>query len=120
MLPSIPPQLLKSTVTVGACTEVDRDRRKIVTPYTVKRVHLQPCASVRKTSANTDVVLRSMLFVDARLSRPSLDWEQLLHTAQQCGGDVSILHRGQTYTVATVERIPDDEDNLHHWEIGLV
>ena len=41
-------------------------------------------------------------------------------SAQRCGGDVSILHRGETYTVATVEAIPDDEDNLHHWEIGLV
>lgn len=120
MLPPIPPQMLRSIITVGACTEIDRDRRKIVTPYTVKRVHLQPSASVRKTSANTDVVLRAMLFVDARLSRPALDWEQLLRTAQRCGGDVSILHRKETYTVATVEAIPDDEDNLHHWEIGLV
>ena len=120
MLPPIPRQVLKSTVVVDACTAVDRDRQPVCDTYTVKRVHLQPSASVRKSKDNTDVVLRAMLFVDARLSTPALDWEALFLTAQQAGGDVTVALRGLRYTVASVEAIPDDEDNLHHWEIGLV
>lgn len=120
MLPPIPRQLLKSTVIVDACAAVDRDRRQQCVTHTVKRVHLQPSASVRKSRYNTDVVLRAMLFVDARLSTPALDWEALLCTAQAVGGDVTVKLRSQAYTVASVERIPDDEDNLHHWEIGLM
>ena len=120
MLPPIPRQMLKSTILVEACTAVDRDRRQVWNAYTVKRVHLQPEHSVRKSKDNTDVVLKAMLFVDARLSTPSLDWEALFLTAQRAGGDVTVAVRGQRYTVASVEGIPDDEDNLHHWEIGLV
>lgn len=120
MLPPIPRQLLKSTVIVEACTSVDRDRRQQCETHTVKRVHLQPDHSVRKTKDNTDVALKALLFVDARLSTPALDWEALFLTAQQAGGDVTVKLRNQAYTVASVERIPDDEDNLHHWEIGLV
>ena len=120
MLPPIPRQLLKSTIIVEACVSVDRDRRQRCSTHTVKRVHLQPSASVRKSKNNTDVVLRALLFVDARLSTPALDWEALFLTAQQAGGDVTVKLRNQAYAVASVERIPDDEDNLHHWEIGLV
>lgn len=120
MLPPIPPQLLKSTVTVEACTGVDRDRRQQCSIHTVKRVHLQPSATVRKSKDNTDVVLRTMLFVDARLSRPYLDWTALFQTAQRAGGDVTVRHDSLTYTVVSVDRIPDDRNNLHHWEIGLV
>lgn len=120
MLPPIPRQLLKSTVIVEACTSVDRDRRQRCVSHTLKRVHLQPEHSVRKSKDNTDVVLKALLFVDARLSTPAMDWEALFLTAQQAGGDVTVRLRDQAYTVASVERIPDDEDNLHHWEIGLV
>ena len=120
MLPPIPRQVLKSTVVVDVCTSVDRDRLQVRDTHTVKRVHLQPSASVRKSKDNTDVVLRAMLFVDARVSMPALDWEALFVDAQQAGGDVTVTLRGQRYTVASVEAIPDDEDNLHHWEIGLV
>ena len=120
MLPPIPRQVLKSTVVVDACTSVNRDRRQICDTHTVKRVHLQPDHSVRKSRDNTDVVLKSLLFVDARLSTPALDWEALFLKAQQAGGDVKVTLRNQAYTVASVEPIPDDEDNLHHWEIGLV
>lgn len=120
MLPPIPRQLLKSTVVVDACTAVDRDRRQQVTTYTVRRVHLQPDHGVRKSKDNTDVVLKALLFVDARLSTPALDWEALFFKAQEAGGDVKVTLRNQAYTICSVEPIPDDEDNLHHWEIGLV
>lgn len=120
MLPPIPRQMLRSTIVVTAATCVDRDRRQQVTSHTVKRVHLQPDHSVRKTKDNTDVVLKALLFVDARLSTPALDWEALFLQAQEVGGDVNVTLRNQAYTVASVEPIPDDEDNLHHWEIGLV
>lgn len=120
MLPPIPPQLLKSTIRVEAAVSVDQERRTKTLTYTVKRVHLQPGSIVRKTQTDTGLTLRSTLFVDGRISAPALDWAALLQTAQSVGGDVTVTQDDQVYTVASVERIPDDEGNLHHWEIGLM
>lgn len=120
--PPIPYRMLKSTATIKACTELDRYQNQIYTEYTVQRVHLQPTNEVRKTKDNTDCVLRSVLFVDCRYSRPALDYFQLFNTAHGMGGDVRIIVDGETYTVQTVDRLPDPDDasKIHHWEIGLV
>ena len=90
------------------------------TEYTVKRVHLQPTNEIRKTTTDTDCVLRSILFVDARISTPFLDWFGLLQTVHDLGGDIRVIVRGEEYTVMTVDALRDDTDNLHHFEVGLV
>ena len=120
MLKPIPAKILKSTATVKVCSGVDRYQNQTYTEYEVKRVHLQPTNEIRKTQSNTDVTLRSILFVDARTSTPFLDWCALLQTAHDNNGDLRVIVRGVTYTALSVDELRDDTDNLHHWEVGLV
>lgn len=120
MLKPIPPQILKSTAVVKVCNGVDTYQNQTYTEYTVKRVHIQPTNEVRKTQDNTDVVLRAVLFVDARISAPKLDWCTLLQTAHALQGDMRVIVRGVEYTVKGVDELRDDTDRLHHWEISLI
>ena len=120
MLKPIPAQILRSTATVKVCNGVDRYQNQTYTDYTVAKVHLQPTNEIRKTLDNTEVVLRSILFVDARTSTPVLDWCSLLQTAHAKQGDMRVIVRGETYTVIGVDALRDDTDNLHHWEVSLV
>ena len=119
MLPPIPARILRSTATVKACTGTDLYQNQTYATYIVSRVHLQPTTDIRKTPTNTDQQLRSLLFVDARRSTPSLDWEGLLRTAHKHGGDVRVIVRGEEYTVLDIDALRDDSDRLHHWEIAL-
>ena len=120
MLKPIPSKILKTTATVKVCTGVDRYQNQTETTYTVKKVHLQPTNEIRKTANNTDCTLRAILFVDARISTPAIDWGGLLRAAHQIGGDMRVVVRGVEYTVMGTDDLRDDTDNLHHWEISLV
>ena len=120
MLPSIPAKILKSTATVKYCSGVDFYQNQTYTEKTVKRVHLQPTNEIRKAQDNTDIVLRSILFVDAKVSAPFLDWCALLRTAHENMGDMRVIVRGDEYTVMSVDTLRDDTDELHHYEIGCV
>ena len=119
MLRPIPARILRSTATVKVCTGVDLYQNQTYTEYTVNRVHVQPTEKIIKTASNTDQQLTSILFVDVRRSVPALDWDALFQTAHDHGGDVLVIIRGVTYTVASVDGLRDDTDRLHHWEIGL-
>ena len=120
MLKPIPSKILKSTATVKVCSGVDRYQNQTYTEYTVKRVHIQPTNEIRKTESNTDISLRSILFVDAKISAPKLDWFALNESAHALKGDIRVIIRGQEYTVQSVDELRDDTDNLHHYEVGLV
>lgn len=120
MLKPIPAKILRTAATVKVCNGTDRYQKPTYTEYTVNRVHVQPTNEVRKTATNTDVVLRSILFVDARLSTPHLDWCALLQAAHGLKGDIKVIIRGVEYTVAAVDELRDDSDILHHWEVSLV
>ena len=120
MLKPIPSKILKSTATVKVCSGADLYQTQEYTEYTVKHVHLQPTNEVRKTTDNTEVVLRSILFVDAQLSQPFLDWDAQLKAAHDVGGDMRVTVRGVEYTVMGVDALRDDTDKLHHFEVALV
>ena len=119
MVPPISRQLLTQTAAIQACTGTDKWKEQTTVIYTVQHVHLQDSNSVRKTAANTEVVLRAILYLDARRSTPALDWRILLRTAQAAGGDVKVTIDGVTYTVETVDALPDDHGRLHHYEVGM-
>ncbi|MBQ1776812.1 MAG: hypothetical protein IIZ93_01510 [Acidaminococcaceae bacterium] len=119
MLKPIPAKILRSTVTVKACTGLDRYQNPTYTESTVKKVHIQPTNEIRKTTDNTDCTLRSILFADGRHSTP-LDWWSIFQTAHDIGGDVKVVCRGVEYTVMAVDELRDDTDQFHHWEIALV
>ena len=115
----IPARIMRSTAKVKVCTGVDRYQNQTFTEYTVKHVHLQPTNVVRKSPDNTQMNLISLLFVDTRVSSPVLDWTGLFQSAQEAKGDIRVTVREVTYTVLSVDELRDDEDRLHHWEIGL-
>lgn len=120
MLRPIPSRILRSTATVKVCTGIDMYQNQVYgQQYTVRHVHLQPTERIVKSSDNTDQQLSSILFVDVRHSSPALNWAQLLKDAHDKGGDVRVIVRGFEYTVATVDGLRDDTDQMHHWEIGL-
>ena len=115
----IPKSVLRSTATVAYCSGVDVYQNQTMTTQTVKNVHLQPTAAIVKTKDNTDCQLRSVLFVDAKLSAPAIDWQAILESAHALGGDVRVTVRGVEYTLVTVDALRGKTDQLHHWELGL-
>lgn len=119
MLRPIPSRILRSTATVEVCNGTDMYQNQTYDTYTVKRVHIQPTERIVKTTGNTDQQLNAVLFVDARISAPVLDWRALLQQAHDKGGDMRVTIRGVTYTVASADGLRDDTDRLHHWEIGM-
>lgn len=120
MLPPIPSRILRSTAIVEVCNGTDRYQEQQFTTYTVNNVHLQPTDRIIKSVSNTDQQLSGVLFVDARKSKPDLEWRALLQAAHDLGGDMYITVRGQRYTVQNVDELRDDTDKLHHWEIGVI
>ena len=120
MLKPIPKKIMRSTATVSVCTGTDRYQNQQYTAHIVRHVHLQPTNEIRKTQDNTDCTLRAILFVDARVSTPFLDWCALLRAAHDVNGDMRVTVRGTEYTVMGVDELRDDTDVLHHWEVSLV
>lgn len=127
MLSPIPRRILRDTLTLSVPAGFDRYQTPLApTEYIVTAVHLQADNSTHKTADNTEVTLRGVLFVDTRYSKPTLNYWALQESAQAAGGVMTCTvtdKRGSTtgpYTILVVDGLPDDEDNLHHWELGLV
>ena len=126
MLSPIPRSILRDTLTLYVPTAFDRYQKPTNTTYTVKNVHIQMDNTTHKRADNTEVTLKGIIFVDARLSSPKLDYEALQESVQALGGTMTCTvtdRRGGTtgsYTIETIDGLPDDEDNLHHWELGVV
>ena len=126
MLSPIPHRILRDTAEFSIPSGFDRYQKPLTpTTYTVSNVHIQADNSTHKTAQNTEVTLRGVLFVDARYSAPKLDYEALQEAAQAVGGVMTVTvtdKRGGVtgpYTVLVIDALPDDEDNLHHYELGL-
>lgn len=116
----MPKMILRSTATVEWCSGIDVWQNQTTESATVTNVHLQPTNVIVKSVTNTDCQLRSVLFVDARISKPALAWDAMLEAAHELGGDVRITVRGVTYTLVTVDALRGKTDRLHHWELGLM
>lgn len=127
MLPSIPQSLLGDIAIIKVCTGVDTWQNAEWQPYMVNNVHLQNTNEVKKSKDNTEVVLRSMLFIDGRLSQPVLDYDLLAEQSQKAGKPLRCEvynSQGQKYgeyEVLTVDPVPDvPATRVHHIELGLV
>jgi hypothetical protein len=125
MLSPIPGSILRDTVVLKVPTGVDRYQQTTYKSYTVHHVHMQADNHTKKGPGNTEVSLIGTLYVDARRSMPRLDWEALQEAAQAAGAQMTLEvinragKRSGPYTVEIVDGLPDDEDHLHHWEIGV-
>ena len=127
MLRSIPQQLLRDLVTIKVCTGVDAWQKPTWQETTVRNVHIQNTNEVRKSTNNTEVELRSVLFIDGRRSLPRLDYDALAMQSEAAGRPMRAVvysYKGRRlgeYEVLTVDtgpNVPDTEP--HHVELGLV
>lgn len=106
--------------TLNVVTGIDQWQKQTTRTYSLTKVHMQNTNEVRRTAENTEVVLRSILFYDCRLSRPQLNIWELNNQSLQSGARMSIVYQGQTYTVQTCDLVPNDNGQPHHYELGLV
>lgn len=126
MLAPIPRRLLTDTVQFFEQIGRDRYQNPITTNRTVYHCHIQNTNETRKTADNTEVVLRSVLFVDGRLSTPRVDFTATQAGCQAAGGVLTCKvidkagHETGPYTVLVVDAVPDDTGGIHHYELGLV
>ena len=126
MLSPIPRSILRDTLTLNVPTAFDSYQNPTYQTLTVKNVHIQMDNTTHKRADNTEVTLKGIIFVDSRLSFPPLDYDSLQEVAQALGGTMTCTITDKhgkssgSYTIETVDGLPDDEDNLHHWELGVV
>ena len=121
MLKAIPLRILTTSGELRAPKGANRYGNPESDIYALTRVHLQPSNSVKKTRDNREVVLRSLLFYDAKNSLPvGLDFDAIKTKADELGVDAELTLNGLEYTLQTVEAVPDDRGKLHHYELGLV
>lgn len=127
MLKSIPKSLLTDVAIIKVCTGTDVWQNPKWAEYTVKHVHLQNTNEVKKTKENTEVVLRSVLFIDMARSKPALDYDALADRSQKAGHPLQCVVKdksGKSYgefVVMTVDPVPDvPATRVHHVELGLI
>lgn len=114
-------------MTLMVCRGVDQWQRPEWTEYSVKNVHLQSTNEVKKTKENTEVVLRSVLFVDSVRSTPALDYDALAEQSQKAGKPMRCVvynaagEKYGEYEILTVDPVSDyPARRVHHVELGLV
>lgn len=117
---SIPSQMLKDFITLKVPTGVDEWNKATYTEYSQGRVHIQGANKIVKNKENTEVQLKSLLFVDLRKSVPYLDWSLLQHQAELIGHEMRVVHGQNEYAVIEVDDVPDPYGQLHHYEVGLI
>ena len=127
MLRSIPQSLLGDIAIIKVCAGIDRYQHATWDETVVRHVHLQNTNEVEKSRDNTEVVLRSVLFIDGRLSFPALDYDALASTSLQNGKPLRCEVRNASsqkygeFEVLTVDPVPDvPATRVHHIELGLV
>lgn len=127
MLRPIPKQLLRHLAVIHVCKSVDSWQSVDWEDTEVQNVHIQPTNSIVKTATNTEVVLRSILFIDSFRSTPHLAYNDLMEKSLAAGAPMraTVYAKDGTeigdYEVVTVEPIPDyPSDNVHHYELGLI
>lgn len=87
----------------------------------LNNICMQPANETRRTRDNTEVVLRSLMFVDAVRSEPvGIDFDLQQQVSEANGQPLTLTFEGREYTVLTIEKLYDQHGVLHHWEVGLV
>ena len=117
----IPRSVLKHDVVLHVCTGVDRYQNPSTNDVSVTQCFVQPSNETRKTTTNTEVLLRGLMFADVRGTLPyGYDFNAAKNTSEANGHALTLTFNGQEFTVATVETLYDDNGQLHHYELGLV
>ncbi|WP_418290622.1 putative minor capsid protein [Massilicoli timonensis] len=121
MLRPIPRRILSDNAILKIPTSIDIYQNPIYETYNMNNIHVQNTNQVIKNTENTEVVLRAVLFFDCRLSSPiGLDIWSLERDANKVSASMKVEYAGDTYTVESVDLVPDDCGNPHHYELGMV
>lgn len=79
-------------------------------PETIKHVRVEPKNSVKKTAENEEKLVKGLLFLDAKYSKP---FKELVV-------DSEIKFGGQSLTVLSCEPAYTDSFEPHHYEVELI
>lgn len=121
MLRPIPGRILKQAAVLYVCTSVDAWQNPVFQLVPLERVVMQPVNETRRTKDNTEVLLRGLMFFDARRSTPTAyDFVAAQKVSEAAGHQMRLEFNGDLYTVQTIETLYDDEGFYHHAEIGLI
>lgn len=126
MLSPIPSVMLKDKAVFHVPVSIDEYQKPVYEDYEVAHVHIQNSNAVKHSVQNEEVLLRAILFVDEKLSRPRHDYMALMAAAQAVGADMTVTvfeanGNSAEYTVEVVDAVPDvPATRTHHTEIGLV
>lgn len=115
-----PAHVYNEAATLRVCTGTDRYQRPTFDDYPVSGVNLQSTNETRKTSTNTEVLLRSVAFFDSVYTTPQLDLDTLKTQSEAKGHSMQLLAGNDTYTVMTVDSNKNEYGELDHYEVGLV
>ena len=126
MLTPIPSVMLKDTAIFHVPVSMDEYQKPIYEDITVRHVHIQNSNTVKLSSANEEIRLTAILFVDGRKSTPVIDYMSLVASAEAVGAEMTVTvieanGNSADYTVDVVDAVPDvPATRTHHTEIGLV
>ena len=121
-----PRRIFRDTMTLLIPSGFDVYQNATTTSKVIRNVHVQADNRTHKTGDNTEVTLKGKVWVYHPYSTPFLDIEAVQEQAQALGGVLTCMitnKAGSTtgpYTILEVNAYPDDEDNLHHYELRLV
>ena len=100
-------------MTLNVCTGVDAWQKPTWQPYEVQNVHIQNTNETKKTTDNTEVVLRAVVFVDTVRSQPALDYQALCDQSQAAGRPMRCTAQDANgnplgdFEILTVDPVPD-------------
>ena len=119
MLRPIPSKILTHSATLKICTGVDDWQNPTFRTIPLSHICIQNEFKTVKTREDTEVRTTGILFHDARLSSPSLDFDSLQRESEANGHPLRVVFGNTDHIVLTVDSVIDDEGNLHHTELTL-
>lgn len=120
MIRKPPAHVYADSVTLNVCTGVDRFQNPTYRTINLSNVCLQASNETRRTTQNTEVLLRSILFYDSLYSSPKVDLESLKTESESNGHQLRITAGAYEYTVESVDTLNDEYGRFDHAEMGLI
>lgn len=120
MMRKPPAHVYADTAVLKVCTGVDAWQKPTWKAYNLTSVCVQSSSETRRTTTNTEVTLRSILFYDSIYSSPKINLEQLKIQSEKNGHQMQVTHDGADYTVTEVDVLNDEYGRFDHAEVGLI
>lgn len=119
MLRPIPKKIMTHSAVLKTVKSTDRWASPTYEEVKLTRVHIQPVHDIRKSADNKEIHLNGVLFYDPHISSPSVNWNEVFNSSAIADGQMKVVYNGRTYTVWSIDLLPDDEGNLHHVEVAM-